>query len=85
MGLLVFFWLLIGLLLSALANVARLRPLSGGKRGWFSMLGLGVIAALLCGLIATWMTGIQFAMVTVFWVTALVVGGVPRLRRMRSQ
>ena len=79
MGLLALLWFLIGLLLGALANGARLRPLSWGKRGWLYMLGLGVIAALLCGWIATWVTGLQFATVTVLWVTALVVGVFPRL------
>jgi uncharacterized membrane protein YeaQ/YmgE (transglycosylase-associated protein family) len=79
MGLLLLVWFLIGLLLGALANGARLRPLSWGKRGWLYMLVLGVIAALLCGWIATWVMGVQFATVTVLWVTVLVVGVFPRL------
>ena len=72
-------WLLIGLALGALANGARLRPLSWGTRGWLYLPGLGALGAVACGLLATWLTGVQFATVTVLWATTLLVAVVPRL------
>lgn len=72
-------WLLIGLLLGALANGARLRPVAWGPRGWLYLLILGALGAVLCGLLAAWLIGIQFATITVLWVTALLVALFPRL------
>ena len=72
-------WLLIGLALGALANGARLCLLACGTRGWLYLPGLGALGAVACGLLATWLTGVQFATVTVLWVTTLLVAVVPRL------
>jgi hypothetical protein len=74
-------WLLIGLALGALANGARLRPAAWGQRGRLYLLAFGALVAVACGLLATWLTGIQFATVTVLWVTALLVAVFPRLEK----
>lgn len=79
MLLLLVIWLLIGLALGALANGARLRPVTWGTRGWLYLLGLGALGAVACGLLATWLTGLQFATTTVLWATVLLVAIFPRL------
>jgi uncharacterized membrane protein YeaQ/YmgE (transglycosylase-associated protein family) len=71
-------WLVIGLLLGALANGAKLRPASWVKRGWLIMLGLGMVSALLAGWLGVWVLGVQYATVTVLWVSVLCVGVLPR-------
>ena len=42
-------WFVLGILIGALANAARLRPSSWDRRGWLLMLGVGALAALLGG------------------------------------
>ncbi len=76
---LVVIWLLIGLIAGALANGARLRPSAWGARGWLYLPGTGMVGALACGLLTTWLLGVQFATVTVLWVTVLLVAVLPRL------
>jgi len=76
---LILIWLLIGLIVGALANGARLRPAAWSARGWLYLPAIGMIGALACGLLASWLMGIQFATVTVLWETVLLVAVLPRL------
>lgn len=73
------FWLLIGLLIGALANAAKLRPAAWGSRGRLGMLGLGVLAALLGGWLGTWVFSALFATATAIWIAVLGVALLPRL------
>jgi uncharacterized membrane protein YeaQ/YmgE (transglycosylase-associated protein family) len=67
-------WLVIGLLLGALACGAKLRPVSWGKRGWLAMLGIGMASALFGGWLGAWLFGPQYATVTALWVGVVGVG-----------
>ncbi|HEX6480254.1 MAG TPA: hypothetical protein VF043_15560 [Ktedonobacteraceae bacterium] len=73
------FWLLIGLLIGALANVAKLRPAAWVRAGRLSMLGLGALFALLGGWLGTWLLGALFATATAIWIAVLAVALLPRL------
>ena len=73
------FWLLIGILIGALANAARLRPAAWGRRGWLRMLGLGAMVALLAGWLGTLLLGTLFATPTTVWITVLAVVLLPWL------
>ena len=72
-------WVVIGLLLGALACGARLRPASWGKRGWLAMLGIGMMSALFGGWVGAWLFGSQYATVTALWVGVVGVGLLPWL------
>jgi uncharacterized membrane protein YeaQ/YmgE (transglycosylase-associated protein family) len=67
------FWLLLGLLIGALALAARLCPASWGRRGWLVTLGVGASAALLGGWIGTLLLGRLFGTPTALWVAILVI------------
>lgn len=71
-------WLVIGLLLGALACGAKLRPVSWGKRGWLVMLGIGMMSALLGGWLGAWLFGSPYATVAALWVGVVGVCIVPR-------
>jgi hypothetical protein len=73
------FWLLLGLLIGALANVAKLRPAVWVRYGRLRMLGLGALVALLGGWLGTWLLGSLFATATAIWVAVLGVVLLPRL------
>ena len=73
------FWLLIGLLIGALANAAKLRPVAWVRGGRLSMLGLGALLALLGGWLGTWLLGALFATATAIWIAVLGVALLPRL------
>ncbi len=73
------FWLLIGLLIGALANAAKLRPAAWIRGGRLSMLGLGALVALLGGWLGTWVLGALFATATAIWIAVLGVALLPRL------
>jgi uncharacterized membrane protein YeaQ/YmgE (transglycosylase-associated protein family) len=73
------FWLLIGLLIGALANAAKLRPAAWDRRGRLGMLGLGALVALLGGWLGTWLLGSLFATATAIWIAVLGVALLPRL------
>ena len=73
------FWLLIGLIIGALANAAKLRPASWVRGRRLGMLGLGALAALLGGWLGTWLFGTLFATPTAVWVAVLVVALLPWL------
>jgi uncharacterized membrane protein YeaQ/YmgE (transglycosylase-associated protein family) len=69
--LLVLLWFVLGLVVGALAQAARLRPVAWGRSGWFWMLLLGAGSALLGGLLDTWLAGRLFATATALWVAVL--------------
>ena len=71
-------WLVIGLLLGALACGAKLRPASWGKRGWLIMLCTGMLSALSGGWLGAWLFGSQYATLTAVWVGVLCVCIIPR-------
>ena len=73
------FWLLIGLLIGALANAAKLRPAAWVRGGRLGMLGLGMLVALLGGWLGTWILGSLFATATAIWIAVLGVALLPRL------
>jgi hypothetical protein len=72
-------WLLIGLIIGALANAAKLRPAAWIRGGRLSMLGLGALVALLGGWLGTWLLGSLFATYTAIWIAVLGVALLPRL------
>ncbi len=72
-------WLFIGLLIGALANEAKLRPLGWVRSGWLCMLGLGALATLLGGWLGTLVFGTLFATATAIWLAVLGVALLPRL------
>ena len=73
------FWLLIGLLIGALANAAKLRPAAWVRGGRLGMLGLGTLVAVLGGWLGTWVLGTLFATATALWIAVLGVALLPRL------
>jgi hypothetical protein len=73
------FWLLIGLLIGALANAAKLRPVTWVRGGRLGMLGLGALVALLGGWLGMWLFGTLFATATAIWIAVLGVALLPRL------
>ena len=73
------FWLLIGLLIGALANAAKLRRVTWVGGGRLGMLGLGALVALLGGWLGTWLLGALFATATAIWIAVLGVVLLPRL------
>ncbi len=72
-------WLLLGLLIGALANAAKLRPAAWVRGGRMGMLALGALVALLSGWLGTWLLGPLFATATAIWVAVLGVALLPRL------
>jgi hypothetical protein len=79
MPILSLFWLLIGLLIGALANAAKLRPAAWGRGGQLGMLGLAALVALLGGWLGTLLLGTLFATAFAIWITVLGVVLLPRL------
>jgi len=73
------FWLLIGLLIGALANAAKLRPAAWVRGGRLGMLGLAALVALLGGWLGTWVLSSLFATATAIWIAILGVALLPRL------
>jgi hypothetical protein len=73
------FWFLIGLLIGALANAAKLRPVSWVRGGRLTLLGLGALVTLLGGWLGTWLLGSLFATATAIWIAVLCVALLPRL------
>jgi hypothetical protein len=72
-------WAVLGLLIGALANAAKLRPATWGRGGRLVMLGLGALVALLGGWLGTWMFGALFATATALWIAVLGVALLSRL------
>ena len=73
------FWVLIGLLIGALANAAKLRPEAWVRGGPLTLLGLGALVSLLGGWLGTWLLGPLFATATAIWIAVLGVALLPRL------
>jgi len=72
-------WVVLGLLIGALTNAAKLRPAAWVRGGRLGMLGFGALAALLGGWLGTWLFGTLFATATAIWVAVLGVALLPRL------
>ena len=72
-------WLLLGLLIGALANAAKLRPAVWVRGGRMAMLGLGALVALLGGWLGMWLLGPLFATASAIWIAVLGVALLPRL------
>src|SRR5713101_2376736 len=73
------FWLLLGLLIGALANAAKLWPAAWVRGGRLGMLGLGALVALLGGWLGTWLLGTLFATATAIWLAVRRVALLPQL------
>ncbi|HEX6484235.1 MAG TPA: hypothetical protein VF043_35775 [Ktedonobacteraceae bacterium] len=78
-------WITIGILAGALANGAKIRPVSWGQKGWLYMLAVGAGTALLGGWIDTLLLGPQFATVTVLWIAVLGVVLFPWIAKYRIE
>ena len=74
-----FLWVVLGLLIGALANAAKLRPAAWVRGGRLGMLGLGALIAVLGGWLGTWVLGTLFATATALWIAVLGVALLPRL------
>ena len=67
------FWFVLGILIGALANAARLRPSSWDRQGWLLMLGVGALAALLGGWLGVLLLERNVATAMALWVAVLGV------------
>lgn len=70
-------WLIVGVIVGALANGARLRPDTWGRRGWLIMLGLGALAGLVGGWLGTLVYGRYFGTAMALWIAVVVVAAGP--------
>ena len=73
------FWLLIGLIIGALAYAAKLRPGSWIRGGRMALPGLGALVALIGGWLGTWLLGALFATAAAIWIAVLGVALLPWL------
>ncbi len=67
------FWFVLGILIGALANAARLRPSSWDRHGWLLMLGVGALAALLGGWLGVLLLERNLATAMALWVAVFGV------------
>lgn len=74
-----FIWVVLGLLIGALANAAKLRPAAWGRGRWHTMLELGALVSLLGGWLGTWALGTLFATATALWSAVLGMALLPWL------
>lgn len=65
------FWFVLGILIGALANAARLRPLSWRRHGRLVVLGVGALAALLGGWLGVLLLERNVATAMALWVAVL--------------
>jgi len=65
------FWFVLGTLIGALANAARLRPLSWSSHGRLVVLGVGALAALLGGWLGVLLLERNVASAMALWVAVL--------------
>jgi uncharacterized membrane protein YeaQ/YmgE (transglycosylase-associated protein family) len=79
MALVVVIWVAIGALAGALANAARLRPAAWGRRGWLTMIGLGMGSALVGGWLSVLLFGAFYGTGAALWVAVVGVAAGPRL------
>ena len=73
------FWLLLGLLVSLLAVLAKFWPSSWGRKKWPAMLSIGALAAFCGGWLGTLLLGRFFASSVALWIAVLCVVVLPRL------
>jgi len=66
-------WFVLGILIGALANAARLRPSSWDRHGWLLMLGVGALAALLGGWLGVLLLERNLATAMALWVAVFGV------------
>jgi uncharacterized membrane protein YeaQ/YmgE (transglycosylase-associated protein family) len=66
-------WFVLGILIGALANAARLRPASWGRHGRLLMLSVGALAALLGGWLGVLLLERNVATALALWVAVLGV------------
>lgn len=71
-------WIVLGLLIGALANAAKLRPPTWKRAGWLAMLGVGALSALIGGWLGIWILSSFFATASAVWVAVIGVA-LPRL------
>jgi len=64
-------WIVLGILIGALANAARLRPSSWGRLGWLLMLDVGALAALAGGWLGVLLLERNVATAMALWVAVL--------------
>jgi len=67
------FWIVLGILIGALANAARLRPASWGRQGWPLMLCVGALAALTGGWLGVLLLERNVATAMALWVAVLAI------------
>ncbi len=85
MFLLVLIWLMLGLLVGALALAARLRPAAWGRRGWLIVLGLGAAAGVIGGLLGSLLLSRLFGTPTALWVAILAIFLAWLIERLRAR
>ncbi len=74
-------WFVLGILIGALANAARLRPASWDRHGRLLMLGVGALAALLGGWLGVLLLERAVATAMALWVAVLIIGLLSPLTR----
>ena len=67
------FWFVLGILIGALANAARLRTSSWNRHGWLLMLGVGALAALLGGWLGVLLLERNVATALALWISVFGV------------
>jgi len=67
------FWVVLGILIGALANAAGLRPSSWNRQGRLLMLGVGALAALLGGWLGVLLLERNVATALALWVAVFGV------------
>ena len=67
------FWIVLGILIGALANAARLRPSAWGRLGWLLMLDIGALAALAGGWLGVLLLERNVATAMALWVAVLAI------------
>jgi len=78
-------WVVVGLVVGALALGAGLRPRTWGQRGWLGMLGVGVAAALVGGVLGSLLFGRFFSTAVALWISVVAVALAPRLVLLRQR
>ena len=65
------FWIVLGILIGALANAAKMRPSSWGRHGWLLMLDVGALTALTGGWLGVLLLERNVATAVALWVAVL--------------
>ncbi len=64
-------WVLLGIVIGALALAARFKPSAWRDYGWLRVLALGLGSALLGGLLGFWLLGRLFSAASALWIAVL--------------